>query len=107
MLIPLLLLGDCETDTMARIVLPKQLRHIAPLEHAVSGAATVRDALILVFERYPQVRDYILDEQCILRRRVAVFLNGRPVLDPEQLGDPLNGRSCIHVLPALAERAVP
>jgi molybdopterin synthase sulfur carrier subunit len=87
-----------------RVLLPRQLRDVAPLEHSVSGATTVRRALTLVFERYPQLRHCILDERGVLRRRLAVFVDGQYVIDPEHLGDALAEGSCVHVLPALAER---
>ena len=64
-------------------------------------AATLGEALGRVFERQPQARGYLLDDQGALRRHVAVFIDGERVRDRERLSDPLPPGVEVHVLQAL------
>lgn len=64
-------------------------------------AATLGEALARVFERNPQARGYILDDQGGLRQHVAVFIDGERALDRRHLGDALAPAAEVHVLQAL------
>jgi len=64
--------------------------------HTVDGA-TVRDALITLEARNPQIGGWILDERRMIRRHINVFVNG------ERGGEdtPVRHEAQIHVLPAI------
>jgi hypothetical protein len=64
-------------------------------------AGTVREALEQVFAREPRLRGYLLDDQGILRKHMAVFVNGGRVKDRRSLADPVTEGE-VHVLQALS-----
>ena len=63
---------------------------------------TVADALASVFATRPALRGYVLDDQGVLRRHVAVYVNGKPVRDRESLADPVGPHDEIYVFQALS-----
>jgi len=65
-------------------------------------AGTVADALAAVFASRPALRGYVLDDQGALRRHVAVYVNGQPVLDRVRLSDRIGPYDEIYVLQALS-----
>lgn len=64
--------------------------------------ATLGEALAAVFASHPAVRGYVLDDQGALRRHVAVYVNGRPVVDRVRLSDPVGPQDEIYVFQALS-----
>jgi len=68
---------------------------------AVEGA-TVGAALAAVFASRPALRGYVLDDQGVLRRHVAVYVNGRVVNDRIGLSDPVGPGDEIYVFQALS-----
>ncbi len=76
-------------------------RHVAcpPLD---VRAGTVREALEAAFRREPRLRGYLLDDQGVLRKHMAVFINGAPLHDRRGLGDPVVEGSEIAVIQALS-----
>jgi len=64
-------------------------------------AATLGQALEVVFTSKPALRGYLLDDQGALRRHVVVYLNGWPVKDRTGLSDPVSPRDEIYVFQAL------
>jgi sulfur-carrier protein len=76
-------------------------RHVSAPPEVVAGS-TVRDALDAYFVRHPAVRSYVVDEQGALRRHVAVFVNGEPLLDREAQGDTVAERDELYVMQALS-----
>jgi molybdopterin synthase sulfur carrier subunit len=76
-------------------------RHVAcpPLE---VPAGTVREALEAAFHREPRLRGYVLDDQGVLRKHMAVFVNGAPLADRRGLGDRVAEGSEIAVIQALS-----
>lgn len=80
---------------------PNLRRHLdaAPLE--VDGS-TVAAVLQQAFLLRPELRGYLLDDQCGLRRHVALFVDGRRIRDPVLLSDPVGPDSEIHVIQALS-----
>ncbi|TAM00799.1 MAG: MoaD/ThiS family protein [Paraburkholderia sp.] len=76
-------------------------RHIATPEREID-ARTLHDALEAVFAEQPRLRGYILDDQGLLRRHLAVFIDGHPVRDRQRLSDALGEESRIYVVQALS-----
>jgi hypothetical protein len=64
-------------------------------------AATVAEALALVFASHPALRGYVLDDQGALRRHVNVYVGGEPVRDRAGLSDPVGPEEEIYVFQAL------
>jgi molybdopterin synthase sulfur carrier subunit len=76
-------------------------RHVAcPPTEAAGG--TVREVLERVFEEYPRVRSYVLNEQGELRKHMAIFLNGAMIRDKAGLSDPVEPGTEIYVMQALS-----
>jgi hypothetical protein len=89
------------------ILFTDSLRDIVPIKpYEAQGCATVRAALERVFSEYPMLRSRLFDEQGVVRPRVAVFLDGQLVQDPDYLSDRVGPISQIHIMPALADRIV-
>jgi molybdopterin converting factor small subunit len=65
-------------------------------------AATVADLLGQYFERWPDVRGYILDDQGHVRKHIKVFVDGRDMRDRTGLSDALAADSRVHVFQALS-----
>ncbi len=80
---------------------PNLQRHVeAPA--AQVKAATVYQALEMYFEQNPQVRGYVLDDQGVVRKHVAIFLNQELIHDRVDLSDPIGEDDDIFVAQALS-----
>jgi molybdopterin synthase sulfur carrier subunit len=64
--------------------------------------ATVREALASVFDQYPALRGYVVDERGALRHHVVAFVNGEPVRDKQSLSEPVPPDGEVYVLQALS-----
>jgi len=64
----------------------------AQLDHVLSG----------VFERFPNLRGYVLDEHGAVRHHVAIFVDGTAISDKCNLAQTLSDRSEIYVMQALS-----
>ncbi len=76
-------------------------RHVACPSERVNGA-TLRESLRDYFRLHPQAEGYILDDQRALRRHMAIFLDGRPIVDRAALSDAVRADSTIDVMQALS-----
>ena len=76
-------------------------RHV-PCPPATVTGATVREALEGYFEGNPAARGYVLDDQHALRKHMAIFVNGEPVLDRQNLADAITENATIDVIQALS-----
>ena len=76
-------------------------RHVACPTVEVQ-ATTVREALDAVWKANPRARGYVLDEQGELRKHMAVFLDGRMILDRAGLSDAVLPDSKLYVMQALS-----
>lgn len=76
-------------------------RHVSCPPAAVDGS-TVRDALESYFARIPQARGYVLDDRQALRKHMAIFINGEPILDREHLSDSISNDATIDIIQALS-----
>jgi len=80
---------------------PNLRRHLSVPPAEVPGAS-VREALDAVFERNPQLRSYVVDDQGRLRKHVVVFIDGEMVADREGLSDVIEASSELFVMQALS-----
>jgi molybdopterin synthase sulfur carrier subunit len=78
------------------------LQRFLPAPTAQVEGATVGDALAAVFASRPALRGYVLDDQGVVRRHVAVYVNGNPVRDRQKLADPVGPDDEIYVFQALS-----
>jgi len=76
-------------------------RHVACPTRTVEGSS-VRQVLEAYFKANAQARGYVLDDQGALRKHMAIFINGEPVLDRAQLADPVPQDGTVDVLQALS-----
>jgi molybdopterin converting factor small subunit len=76
-------------------------RHVSAPQLDVE-AQTVGEALECYFERYPEVRHYVLDDQGAVRHHMLVLLDGISIGDRRRLSDPLDADSQIFIFQALS-----
>lgn len=76
-------------------------RHVACPPQTVSGSS-LRDVLEAYFSRNPPARGYVLDDQGALRKHMAIFINGEPVLDRARLADPVPDSATVDIIQALS-----
>lgn len=80
---------------------PNLQRHVeCPAQEA--PGETVREVLANVFSANSRLRGYVLDEQGALRKHMVIFVDGRAVLDREQLSDPVSPDGEVFVFQALS-----
>lgn len=65
-------------------------------------AATVAQLLNRYFERWPEVRGYVLDDQGAVRDHVIVLVDGRSLQDRRRLSDAVASQSEVYVIQALS-----
>jgi hypothetical protein len=66
------------------------------------AATTVAELLDRYFEKWPDARGYVLDDQGHVRKHIKVFVDGRNLLDRTCLSDSLQPDSEVHVFQALS-----
>lgn len=64
--------------------------------------ATVRECLHGVFELYPNLRGYVLDDQNAIRQHVVVFVDGTAIRDRRTQTDAVRPDSELFVMQALS-----
>ncbi len=72
---------------------------LQPLE---SQANLVSEVIGEVEDRYPGIRNYILDDQGRVRKHVNIFVDGKMIADREQLSDRLEANSEVYIMQALS-----
>lgn len=80
---------------------PNLARH-TECPSATLPAATVAELLERYFERWPNVRGFVLDDQGEVRKHVKVLVDGRNLRDRAKLSDRLNYGSEVYVFQALS-----
>ena len=80
---------------------PNLRRHLETPELSVPGA-TVAEVLAALFDAYPPMRGYVLDDRGRLRQHVTLFVDGAMIRDRESLGDPVGPQSELYVMQALS-----
>ena len=87
---------------MAEIAFTPNLRRHVDCPPADIAATTVRELLTAYFERRPDVRGYVLDDQGAVRKHVKILVDGVNLRDRDALSDPLSAASRVHVFQALS-----
>lgn len=88
-----------------RFVLPGPLRELVGNREEVrvdGNAATVAEALGLLWRECPAVRDRVITELGEVRQHVNVFIDGESIRDLDGLATPVNANAEIFILPALS-----
>ncbi len=80
---------------------PNLLRHVTVSAVQLEGK-TVREVLEKYFTVNPQVRSYVLDDQGVVRKHVAIFLNQEMIRDRVGLSDAVRENDDIFVAQALS-----
>ena len=86
---------------MPKIQFTGHLRRFMAVPEAEVEAPDLRTALDRVFADHPRLRGYILDEQGVVRRHVAIYVNGQPIADRVRQSDALRPGDDVYVLQAL------
>ena len=71
----------------------------APIE---VSAATVRELVRALDERYDGIGAYITDEHGSLRRHVNIFIDSEPIRDRGALSDPVSDGCMVDIMQALS-----
>jgi molybdopterin synthase sulfur carrier subunit len=87
---------------MATIDFTPNLRRHVDCPAASLDAGTIREFLGAYFARWPDVRNYVLDDQGAVRHHVKVMIDGQNVRDRTGLTDRLGPDSRIHIFQALS-----
>ncbi len=87
---------------MVQVSFSSALQRHVPCPPLAVEARTVREALEQAFSREPRLRGYLLDDQGVLRKHMAVFVNGTAVKDRRHLNDPVGPEGEIAVIQALS-----
>ena len=87
---------------MVRVSFTPHLRlHVDCPDLSVTGE-TVSLVLEQVFQHYPRLRGYVLDDQSCLRKHVTIFVNNEPVRDRLRLTDAVQAGDQVFVFQALS-----
>ena len=65
-------------------------------------ADSLSEALHAVFERYPRLRGYLLDDQDCIRKHVSIFVDNHMLRDRQSWDVPLRPDSVVYVMQALS-----
>ena len=76
-------------------------RHVACPPRDVEGAS-LRAVLEAYFAGNTAARSYVLDDHGALRKHMAIFINGEPVLDRQELADPVPPAGTVDIVQALS-----
>lgn len=85
-----------------RVRFTPQLRRFLEAPPAEVEASTAREALEAVFAVNPRLRAYLLDEQGVLRKHVALFIGGELAREWEALDRPLLPGQDLDLMQALS-----
>ncbi|MEO8381296.1 MAG: ubiquitin-like small modifier protein 1 [Acidobacteriota bacterium] len=86
-------------------MIPGPLRELAGNRSEVQlqgSAATVSEALALLWASTPAVRDRVLNERGAVRPHVHIFVDGESIRDSGGLASPIRDGARIFILPAVS-----
>ena len=67
-----------------------------------SNAKNIYGLLDDINGNYPGIKDYVVDEQGMLRKHVNIFINNHQIKDREQLTDPILEQDEVYIMQALS-----
>jgi molybdopterin synthase sulfur carrier subunit len=77
-------------------------RFFPGLKDTEAVGTTLPEVLDEIDASYPGIRNYILDDQGLLRRHVNIFIDGSMIKDRNELTDAFSKKSEIYILQALS-----
>ena len=77
-------------------------RFYPTLQQLEIPGSNVAEVLELIEQQYPGLKNYLLDDQGILRQHVNIFVNGTLIKDLEKQSDPLQPESEVYIMQALS-----
>jgi molybdopterin converting factor small subunit len=87
---------------VAEIAFTPNLRRHVDCPPADIAAATVGELLNEYFERRPEVRSFVLDDQGAVRKHVKILVDGINIRDRTRLSDPVSAATKVHIFQALS-----
>ena len=87
---------------MVTVTFTQNLRRHVDCPTVEAPGATVGEVLAVVFAANSRLRGYVLDERGVVRRHMAVFVDGEQLRDRERLSDPVRPGSSIYVMQSLS-----
>ncbi|NND90493.1 MAG: MoaD/ThiS family protein [Granulosicoccus sp.] len=87
---------------MATVVFTQNLRRHVDVERVAANGTTVNEVLGQVFEQYPRLRGYLLDDTGAARTHIALLVDGQSITDRQGLSDPVAEDSKLFVVQALS-----
>ena len=88
---------------MAKINFTYALKRFYPnLESIDIAANDVAEVLTNLNQRYPGLRDYLVDEQGRLRQHVNIFIGDKLIQDKEKLSDQVTDKDEVFIMQALS-----
>lgn len=87
---------------MPTVVFTQNLRRHVNLERMDVSGDTVKDVLAQVFEQYPRLRSYLLDDTGAVRKHIVLLINGKSLTDRTHLGDTVSADAKVFVVQALS-----
>lgn len=88
---------------MPSVVLTPHLRRFFDVPEGIRvEGETVAQVVAALDARWPGLAFYVTDERGSLRKHVAVWVDGRRVVDRERLSDPVETNARVTILQALS-----
>ena len=88
---------------MVTVKFTRALKRFYPnLDTLTIEATDVKSVIESVNQQYQGLKDYIIDEQGILRKHVNIFVDGEMIKDREALSDQLSPNSEVYIMQALS-----
>jgi molybdopterin converting factor small subunit len=87
---------------MVQIEFASSIQRYTPIDPVHCTAETLKVALEEAFERQPELRGYVLDDQGAVRKHISIFVNDRTIADRDQLSDTLQPGDSVYVIQALS-----
>jgi len=88
---------------MPKINFTYALKRFYPdLERLDITAKNVSEVIQNLDQRYPGLKDYLVDEQGRLRQHVNIFIGDRLIRDKEHLSDPVTEKDEVFIMQALS-----
>jgi len=88
---------------MATIKFTSNLNRFYPaLKPIEFNGKTINEALERANTQFPGIKEYIVDEQGVLRQHVNIFINNEMIQDRNNLGDPIEDLREIYIMQAIS-----